>query len=515
MSKTRIATCMLLLLLSLSLFTTLSVQPVQAIVPNHDAIALKEYKQWSSWTPSYTFSKPSSSVLQMMSTQNGLGDAYAFLHIDKSQLQGNKLRIYWRWYLDYSQTSYTLAYVYVVNNVANRKLENQGEFSTYNDVEHPVTDFAHTTACWLTATCNGGWIDWTPSESNILDLSGYSSGVTIMIKGVDLWIANTVGLQVDYLQILNSNNQVLKTYDFSGSVYMDRTGGYYDYGMLRNPNSITYGTRNYAEETGAPPGELETSDAINDEICNLFNNRGYYVGNFWGEYTTTYYVYALTYNSERYYDYSMVLYKGHTWPLESWCNHDPGCSLYHNSVHDDVGTDVTYCIRDYEIDDRVISGKNAANKFATHDFIFMWTCGLANTSASSIGVYNDAHSSSFLPSWMHINPWSLNTDGYHGTPDYSDHVFIGFEWLSKSYLDTTGRGSYNYGHWIWYFYYYLLNQGYTVKDALDQATIDTHYAGSYDYCPLDNGYQIINPKNDQLEWSRMRIWGDSSARLPR
>ncbi len=224
MNKTRVVTSALLFLLSLSLFTTLSIQPVKAIVPNHDAIALKEYKQWSSWNPSYTFSK-SEGFLQMMSTQSGLGDAYAFFHIDKNQLQGNKLRIYWRWYLDYSDTSYTLANVYIVDNVANRKLENQGEFSTYNDVEHPVADFTYTTACSLSATCNGEWIDWTTSESNILDLSGYSSTLTIMIKSVDLWIANTVGLQVDYLQILNSNNQVLKTYDFSSSVYMDRTGG--------------------------------------------------------------------------------------------------------------------------------------------------------------------------------------------------------------------------------------------------------------------------------------------------
>jgi hypothetical protein len=514
MNKTRVVTSALLFLLSLSLFTTLSIKPVEAIVPNHDAIALKEYKQWSSWNPSYTFSK-SEGFLQMMSTQSGLGDAYAFFHIDKNQLQGNKLRIYWRWYLDYSDTSYTLANVYIVDNVANRKLENQGEFSTYNDVEHPVADFTYTTACSLSATCNGEWIDWTTSESNILDLSGYGSTLTIMIKSVDLWIANTVGLQVDYLQILNSNNQVLKTYDFSSSVYMDRTGGYYDYGTLRNPTSITYGTTNYAEYTGAPEGELETSEAINDAICDLFSNRGYYVGNYWGPNTTQYYVNSLTYNCERYYDYSMVLYKGHTWPLDSWCNHDPGCSLFHNSVYDYVGTDDDYCIRDYEIDDQVIAGKNAANKFATHDFIFMWTCGLANTSASSVGVYNDAHSSSFLPSWMHINPWSLNTDGYHGTPDYSDHVFIGFEWQSKSYLDTTGMGSYNYGHWIWYFYYYLLDQGYTVKDALDQATRDTHYAYYYDNCPLDDWYQIINPITQQLEWSRMRIWGDSSTMLPR
>lgn len=147
------------------------------------------------------------------------------------------------------------------------------------------------------------------------------------------------------------------------------------------------------------------------------------------------------------------------------------------------------------------------------ELMILFLCGLA--SPTYIGVFDEDHSSSFLPSWMHIDPWSLNTDGYHGTPDYSDHVFIGFEWLSKSYLDTTGKGNYNYGDWLNRFYYYLLDQGYTVKDALDQATADTHYANNYDNCPLDDWYQIINPKTDQIQWSRMRIWGDSSTRLPR
>jgi len=83
MRKTRIDTCVLLLLLSISLFATLNIQPVEAIVPNQDAVALKEYKQYTSYNPSYTFSKQSNGdVLEMMSTQGGNGPAYAFFHID-------------------------------------------------------------------------------------------------------------------------------------------------------------------------------------------------------------------------------------------------------------------------------------------------------------------------------------------------------------------------------------------------------------------------------------------------
>lgn len=168
------------------------------------------------------------------------------MHIDRDYLNGHKLRIYWRWYLDYSSAFYTLANVYVVNNVNNRKLEASGEFSTYSDAEHPVTDFTYTTTCSLSETCNGGWINWRTDTSSVLNLNGWNSKVTIMIKSVDPWIANTVGLEIDYLQILDSNNNVVRQYDFTDKVCMEKTGGYYDYGQLRNPTSLLYGTRDYA-----------------------------------------------------------------------------------------------------------------------------------------------------------------------------------------------------------------------------------------------------------------------------
>jgi hypothetical protein len=117
MSKSRVTTYVLLLLLSVSLFTSLSIKPVQAIEPLYDVFSLKEYKLWSSYGPDYSFTKPSYSVLEMMGTQGGNGVAYAFMHIDKDQLQGNKLRIYWRWFVDESGYSYSLADLYVVNNV--------------------------------------------------------------------------------------------------------------------------------------------------------------------------------------------------------------------------------------------------------------------------------------------------------------------------------------------------------------------------------------------------------------
>ena len=235
MKKTRIATCTLLLLLSVSLFAALSMQPAQAITPNRDAIALKEYKQWTSYNPCYTFSITGSGDLQMMSTTSGLGVAYAFLHIDKSYLHGNKLRIRWRWYYDYPNNPATLASVYVVNNVHNRKLQNDGEFRTQGDIEHPVADYLSINPLNYAAVSNGGWISWGTPISDVMNLNGFSSTLTIMIKAVDWWIGSTTGLEVDYLQILNSNNQVLKTYDFSDdSVFIRGVHNLFFYSLLAN-----------------------------------------------------------------------------------------------------------------------------------------------------------------------------------------------------------------------------------------------------------------------------------------
>jgi hypothetical protein len=65
------------------------------------------------------------------------------------------------------------------------------------------------------------------------------------------------------------------------------------------------------------------------------------------------------------------------------------------------------------------------------------------------------------------------------------------------------------------FYYYLLHYGYPVNVALDMAAFDTHIETTYDDCGIDDWYQIPDPWTQELVWSRMRICGDSSARLPR
>lgn len=433
MKKTRIAICALLLLPLL--FTTISILPVQAIPPLLDVFALKEYKQWSNYNPSYTFSKSGDSVLRMMSTQSGIGDAYAFMHIAKNYLNGKKLRICWRWYYDYPNNPATLAAVYVVDNVHNRKSENSGEFRTQGDIEHPFADYTAINPLNYTATSNGGWISWDTPTSEVLNLNSFSSSsVTIMIKAVDYWIGSTTGFEVDYLQILDSNNNVLRTYHFTDPVCMDKTGGYYDFGQLRKPTSILYGTRNYAG-MDAPTGECDLSGAVSSYIYTLFYNTGKYsyLANSWGTDTEPSTVYSTTDSTERYYDYSAVFYKGHIWQFgtDNECG-VPGCVLFHYGIWDDDGEEADM-IADFGIHAEVNEVITADNKFAgTHDFVFIWACG--HGANDRVGVVNGTHRSGLLTSWMHLSPFvTIGSDGYH-SPDGSDHVFISFEWLSIWYM---------------------------------------------------------------------------------
>jgi len=366
-------------------------------------------------------------------------------------------------------------------------------------------------------TCNGDWINWRTDTSPVLNLNGWNSEVTIMIKNVDLWIANTVGLQVGYLQILDSNDNVIRQYDFSSKVCMGVTSGYYGYGQLRNPTSMLYGTRNYPASYHPPAWELETSQGVSGAIHDFFYNTGKYsyLADSWGDNTEPSIVYSTTDTTERYYDYSTVFYKRNVWSFGGPCD-EPGCTLLHVGLQNDDGTQI---IKDYKIDNEVIEVMATNSKSAgTHDFIFMWACGLSNSTYAA--EFHEDHSSGIMACWMHLDPLSLNTDayngdGYHPNPDYSDHVFLCFEWLSIYYRAPATDPTYNYGHWAYYFYDYLLNHGYTVRAALDKASELTHDGDNFGDCPLDNGYLAYNPLTRNDEQSKMRIYGDMSVRLPR
>jgi len=505
-----------------SLFANIA--PVQAAPTDlYDVFALKEYKQWTSYNPEYTFTKPDSTTLRAMSTDSGLGDAYLFMPIDKSYLNGKKLSVRWRWYEEYSGASYTLAQLYVVNHEHNRKLVNQYEFRTQSDVEHPISDYTNIYACNYTATSNGGWVNWVTRTSGVLNLASFTSSIVcIVIKTADYWVADTAGFEVDYLQILDSNNNVLKEYHFTGYVCMERTGTYYDNGLVRKPSFTSYGMSDYGGDDGAPANEQYLSQQVSSYICSVFSPTGKYTGNYlvnaWGPSTTNSYVNSRSNTMEQVADYSAVFYKGHISFVGRTCGY-PGCTIFHWGVW---GTyNYSTPLKDYQIGNSVNSGRDTAHRFyGTHDFVFIWACDQANNTQppdSRIGIVKDqSHSSGLLVSWMDLGPNDLNPNwSYNGyiSPDGTDHVFISFDGISMWFDYEAQLYNYDYAQFACWFYNRLLN-GYTVKQALDEASklVNGQYV-PFGSSLLYNGYTVI--LKGVPTQGKMHVLGDGNHLIPR
>jgi hypothetical protein len=265
----------------------------------------------------------------------------------------------------------------------------------------------------------------------------------------------------------------------------------------------------------APMWECDTAQGVSAYIYAFFADTGKYNGylhDYFGESTEPEVVYDFTETGEDQRDYSAVFYKGHITFFSVGACGVSGCTALHHGVMGDTN-ETADKIAEFEIDARVRGSISENSKLSgTHDFIFIWACGFANE--SYVGPFNEAHSVGLLSSWMHLNPYTLNTDAYTSEgcddPDYSDHVFIGFEWFSIWYK-TTAYDDWNYGHWAYYFFDSLLNYGYTVEAALNRASEITHNGDNFGDCPLTEGFPLYGFQGT----SRMRIWGDVSHRLPR
>ena len=222
-----------------------------------DLWQLREYDYSSGAYPKIFFKKPGSSTLRIESPGEGpiYSRGYAFIHAKKSYLHGKKLGVRWRAY----QSGYGYEYVgfvYIVDHAHFRK-KTTDEFKDNDDKEHPITDY--TRFCALSIKAPGGWSSWKTSTSSTLDLSSFSSDyVTILIRLKDSWYDVSSKLDIDYLQILDSSDNPLKTFHFTYSVVMEQTGTYRDYGLYRKfvdpePSHGGWGNEEQPNQPPNPP----------------------------------------------------------------------------------------------------------------------------------------------------------------------------------------------------------------------------------------------------------------------
>jgi len=206
--------------------------------PTEPTIQLREFDFYgSSGNPDVRFSKPDATILRIDSYTGGSGSrgmGYVFLNIPRSDLNGKKLRIRWNVYYTYPDSrDLKLGTLYVFNAAFDRK--DMTSYFKPGQSREPMLDYTHIEAMHYPGPKGrSGWLGWRTDTSGVLSLSGWSSDyVTVLIKLTDWWSGQRVIVDIDYLQILDSSNNVLKTFHFTGSVSMEQTGTYNDYGVCK------------------------------------------------------------------------------------------------------------------------------------------------------------------------------------------------------------------------------------------------------------------------------------------
>jgi hypothetical protein len=259
------------------------------------------------------------------------------------------------------------------------------------------------------------------------------------------------------------------------------------------------------------PGVMTANEAGNTTdgcaaIRYYFSLTGNYIylENYCGVNTQNTYVYSVANYLETYndvgYDFATAFYKGDSIWLQPGhrLNPQPPNNYNHSVLYSNDGSADNELIWDKEIGSRTVNGR--------HDFVFLWTCGMANE--AQIGGMDGSNTWGMAYSWLKRN--NLNLDGYNQA-DGSDHCYIGFQYYSKPFADYTGRYSYNYKIFATMFYYLALNvDGYTIKDALDEAAL-TYIGYELGQTQLFQGYP--DPEGLGLT-CKIRVWGDSGMTLP-
>jgi len=196
---------------------------------NIDLWQLREHQTLSGYYPNFLFSKPTASVIRIDSYTNGassLGEGYVFIIMSKSFLHGKKIQVYWNGYLDLT-LSRPIGKILVLDTQLNRKQS--------LPVNWLVNLFTNILLLEYDSVAGqSGWMGWRLDISNIIDLSSFTSDyVTLVIIGNDGWTGSSTMLDVDYIKILDANDNVIITYDFDKNIIMEVTNTYEDYGIYR------------------------------------------------------------------------------------------------------------------------------------------------------------------------------------------------------------------------------------------------------------------------------------------
>jgi hypothetical protein len=246
---------------------------------------------------------------------------------------------------------------------------------------------------------------------------------------------------------------------------------------------------NYASIYYQPEYEKIAAQNICGNLTSFFSLNSYEVNNAYGTGTIKSNVLSWASSKEQGFHRVAIFHFGHGGVMDR-----DGDGYLHYDYFDSQGA----TIWDDEIYVKTGLGK--------HFFVLLWTCFQGN----EIG---DSHPRGMPYCWTHGA--TLSTDGY-ANPDSGLYCFIGFYKASPA---LAYRSFQNYTvlakDFILKFYYYALSLSYSIKDALNLASI--HWFGlSFVQCPLYTGFKTWWPGNDPpAGWyeGAMRVYGNGNIRL--
>lgn len=294
----------------------------------------------------------------------------------------------------------------------------------------------------------------------------------------------------------------------------------------------------YTSQWNQTDDELMRAEWACNDIYNLFASRGYWeiVGWYWDEiYQTWLPIYEWKYVYGHVENYHAGIYEWRVQTLVQHCEQDhPTTAIFYHghggkvNITNNIYGPYRYFIYEQApqqgyypppwhpktVDDWQDIYPYTANN---HRFVFLWACAQGD----EVGGYVSGYHRGMPYAWSHRS--SLSQDGY-ASPDTGNYVFIGFENMSRrlSYWPTANN---SYKYWLVFFYYFALN-GYSIKDALDEASKLVWGPNRPFYTTeLYNGYWERNPQFDPNKppsyplnwewwWSKMRVYGNGARTLP-
>jgi hypothetical protein len=194
-------------------------------------------------------------------------------------------------------------------------------------------------------------------------------------------------------------------------------------------------------------------------------------------------------------------------PIQGWVP-----VAYYPVEHYQFWDSYDQAVNDHEIWPKTSSGVNY--------FVFIWACA----QGKEIGSYHASYwlyypfvwyagtGAAGMPcAWIRRDYTQMSSDGY-ANPDSSPYCFIGFEGWSKPMSEQIDGTNKNYGDFAKIFYQNLLQNGRSINDALDAASLSL-WGVYFTDTILYNGYWDNVPGRG-LWFGKMHVYGNGDNTLP-